>query len=627
MQRKFAFISAWKCQIYDKIGTYIKYLFQACNIPFIVVDTVADLRTYVNDHPNEHITVVYMFSYINVYTMPLAEVDYLMFVLDPEHNLDKAFRHHMDVIRRVVCGFITLTTIQDEYFKHHWPNIPIFHMFQGYVPYEDFFYIVDPSKKTVDVAAPGFEGYYGVSSDRCEVVQKLRAHGLIVNDKVAFESDLNKTIEYAKVYIYYPFDKRYVTWHGQRTLWALNKQICVVTTKSYDQKCEQFYSNNLFIHAPWDIDKFVDVVVDVVRSGRWKQAGIDGHKNFKQHYDALNLFQGPFYDWCLTMTNRKTCPNINAYFRFCIQPGARWFRFYFMPFLRLHFPDIIIVEPHELSKTQVHAILDGFNDPVARGILEYKNLPHLKIIIVSGEPYGTNHDFVHLIIDCKRDPNRLPKNVPWIYLPNYVMGFGERFHHPKQLLLPEGFSRQDAIEIMKTKTKFCAFLYSNPVPFRDQFFHDMAKYYKSADALGCCCNPNAKPRGETDRIAYDGMKETFYDTAVTKYEPYKFVIAFENSDILGYITEKLVNPVLARAIPIYFGAPDLFSDGVFNPKSIIHVRDFKNNEDCIQYIKKVDQDPELYLEYLQQPLFTNNKLPHYFDSDYLLPKFMEVFKK
>jgi len=309
----------------------------------------------------------------------------------------------------------------------------------------------------------------------------------------------------------------------------------------------------------------------------------------------------------------------------CIQHSARWFRFYIVPFILLHFPNVKFIEPNNMTKTNTHIVINGYNNPNCPEILRYKDEPNLKIILVTGEPYGCDFNFVHLIIDCKRDPNRLPKGVPWIYLPNYVMGFAERFHHPSQLLLPPNFSRKDALQLMAQKTKFCAFLYSNPVAFRDQFFHDMAKYYKPADALGCCCNPQSKPRCETDRLAYNGMIETFYDTAVTKYEPYKFVIAFENSDISGYITEKLVNPVLARAIPIYFGAPDIFSDGVFNPKSMIHVRDFPSYEACIAHVKKVDETPELYLDYLQQPLFVGNKLPHFFDSDYLLQKFIDVF--
>ena len=103
------------------------------------------------------------------------------------------------------------------------------------------------------------------------------------------------------------------------------------------------------------------------------------------------------------------------------------------------------------------------------------------------------------------------------------------------------------------------------------------------------------------------------------------VVAIENGRIDGYITEKLMNPVLARSVPIYLGAPDIFSDGVFNRKAMIHVADFPNYESCVAHIKKVDETPELYLQYLQEPLFANNKLPRYFDSGYLLNDFLRMF--
>jgi hypothetical protein len=41
------------------------------------------------------------------------------------------------------------------------------------------------------------------------------------------------------------------------------------------------------------------------------------------------------------------------------------------------------------------------------------------------------------------------------------------------------------------------------------------------------------------------VRDSFYDfdLAVDTYSQYKFVIAFENSAINGYFTEKIINPV------------------------------------------------------------------------------------
>jgi hypothetical protein len=313
----------------------------------------------------------------------------------------------------------------------------------------------------------------------------------------------------------------------------------------------------------------------------------------------------------------------NSHLRIMINSDAYWAKHYLLPFFLHHFPGVQIQDSGVLTN-KVHCIVDAYNSPHAQNIEQYRNIANLKIIIITGEPHGTTANFVHLIIDCKRDASLRPNGVPYIYLRFYVLSFAERvLAQPTDLLLS---SRFNAEEIMNSKTKFCAFMYSNPIGFRDELFDAFAKYYKSADALGSCRNADGKRRDETDRPTYDILIKTYYELAVEKYKPYKFVIACENTRIDGYVTEKLMNVVLARAVPIYLGAPDIFSDGIFNSKSMIHVADFESYEKCVEYVKKVDETPELYMQYIKEPLFIDNKLPKCFDSDYILSSILEMFK-
>jgi hypothetical protein len=315
----------------------------------------------------------------------------------------------------------------------------------------------------------------------------------------------------------------------------------------------------------------------------------------------------------------------NSHFKVLINRDADFFRMLLVPFFVKSFPGVQLQKPGKASD-HINLVVDAYHSSDARNVAKYKGVPHLKIILITGEPHGIDHSkagFVHLIIDCKRDPSLRPNGVPWVYLPFYVDSFAERLHHPHHVLLPDGFGKNDAIKIMNNKPKFCAFMYSQPVAFRDALFDAFARNYKSPDALGAC--RSNKQRSDTDRIEYHLLTRTYYESAVEKYKPYKFVIACENSRIAGYVTEKIVNPKLAHAVPIYLGAPDLFDDGVFNRKAIIHVADFKSYEDCVAYVKKVDESPELYLQYVQEPLFVGNKLPEYFRSDYLLPHVLRVF--
>jgi hypothetical protein len=52
------------------------------------------------------------------------------------------------------------------------------------------------------------------------------------------------------------------------------------------------------------------------------------------------------------------------------------------------------------------------------------------------------------------------------------------------------------------------------------------------------------------------------------YVGFKFHISMENTQLDGYVTEKLVNGALGGGVPIYFGALDVGK--YFNPKSFVH---------------------------------------------------------
>jgi hypothetical protein len=280
-------------------------------------------------------------------------------------------------------------------------------------------------------------------------------------------------------------------------------------------------------------------------------------------------------------------------------------------FFAKHISNTRIYEWHELNpKIYLHCMIVGTNSLAS---FQPHLKPYTKIVYISCEPEGfKGATFAHLVIDCKRFSSLLHPEKPFLYLPFYAMSFTERLAHPSELLTKKPLT---------TKSKFCAYMYSNPVPFRDSFYDALCKY-KPVDALGSC--RSNKPRNKTTRILYDPLIVTYYEDAIKQYEKYKFVIAIENSQLNGYITEKLVNPFLANSVPIYLGAPDVLSE-YFNPKAMIHVRDFKTYDDCVGFIKQVDQDKDLYEAYLNEPLFLNNELPPYFDSEYILPTFARVF--
>ena len=149
-------------------------------------------------------------------------------------------------------------------------------------------------------------------------------------------------------------------------------------------------------------------------------------------------------------------------------------------------------------------------------------------------------------------------------------------------------------EVLKTskRKKFCAAVISNCKSFyrfRLKFIEKLSKY-KKVDMGGKC-------------------KNNINSTIKNKIEflnNYKFSIAMENSNGDGYISEKIVDSFLAGTIPIYYG--DYMIEEFINPKSYILIKGDKDMDEKIEYIKKIDNDDNLYKYILKQKPIMINKI-------------------
>ena len=145
--------------------------------------------------------------------------------------------------------------------------------------------------------------------------------------------------------------------------------------------------------------------------------------------------------------------------------------------------------------------------------------------------------------------------------------------------------------------KNCCFVASNFAKKREKFWDVLKTKLDKCDEFG-------KIRG---RQPLDGDWKDLTDT----YSKYKFVIAMENVDKKGYITEKIINAYRAGAIPIYWGS-DRMIERIFNPDSFINLSDFENDEKCVEYICELANNPLKWLEIKNQPIFKNNIIPDVF---------------
>jgi hypothetical protein len=164
----------------------------------------------------------------------------------------------------------------------------------------------------------------------------------------------------------------------------------------------------------------------------------------------------------------------------------------------------------------------------------------------------------------------------------------------------------DARGILAAKSKFCCFIISNDkCRERNDFFNLLSKY-KHVDSGGRALNNIGRPVQNKLEFIKD----------------YKFVIAFENVSYPGYTTEKVFEPLQQHCVPIYWGDPLVGND--FNTKSFINCHQYASFDDAVTRIIEVDNNDDLYMQYLSEPMFKDNKLNEYVNNENILNRLDEI---
>ncbi len=195
----------------------------------------------------------------------------------------------------------------------------------------------------------------------------------------------------------------------------------------------------------------------------------------------------------------------------------------------------------------------------------------------------------YLKYDCARIFYTGENIDPDFNLVDYAMGFPDITYYDRYLRLPHYVLYPRACELAKKKPsmtdeeylgrKFCNYVISNAVSGPERLVMiDKLSSYKELASGGRYHNNVGGP--VADKIDFS--------------RGYKFSIAFENSSSRGYTTEKIMESFASETVPIYWGNPDIAKE--FNPDSFINCHDFDSFDDAVRFIKKVDEDDELYLK-------------------------------
>ena len=221
--------------------------------------------------------------------------------------------------------------------------------------------------------------------------------------------------------------------------------------------------------------------------------------------------------------------------------------------------------------------------------------------------------------DCARIHYEGENLSPDFNLYDYALGFPYITFDDRYLRLPHYVLYPEACEKALVKhtlsdeeykkhTKFCNYVISNALsaPDRSKMI-DVLESYKTVDSGGKYKNNVGGP--VADKIEFE--------------KKYKFTMAFENSSSNGYTTEKIMEAFAGATIPVYYGSPDIAKE--FNPKAFINCHDFNSFEDALEKIKEIDNNDDLFLSMVKEPVLSDDsQAKKYLDEDYLSDYLLKI---
>lgn len=247
--------------------------------------------------------------------------------------------------------------------------------------------------------------------------------------------------------------------------------------------------------------------------------------------------------------------------------------------------------------------------------VEYSNDPDYVFFSISG--------CEHLKYNCEKVFLTHEAAYPDFRWCDYAITFATDIASPRHLQLPNfavtiGYRTLERLKthhldvtdgMLKSKTRFCAYLASNgKAKARESIVDELSKY-KTVDSGGRHRNNIGRTLPPAENIDFLGSA--------------KFVVSGENSIAPGYVTEKIAFALLSHSIPIYWGDDSVTQ--YFNPKRFINARDFDSLDSLRKHVEKIDNSDDLYMQILSEPCLAENKLHPSLRKETLFDFFDGVF--
>ncbi len=159
---------------------------------------------------------------------------------------------------------------------------------------------------------------------------------------------------------------------------------------------------------------------------------------------------------------------------------------------------------------------------------------------------------------------------------------------------PRHYSNLLAPPVPAKRSRFCNFIFSSEPSIRTEFFFRLNEA-RPVDSVGRLLNNREwRPPDRAGKLAV--LRDS------------TFTIAFENQMSPGYVTEKLLEPLLVGSIPIYWGAAEAKDD--FNREAFIHAEDFDDFDSLIKRILRIANSPDEIAALSTAPRLKNARFPY-----------------
>lgn len=176
---------------------------------------------------------------------------------------------------------------------------------------------------------------------------------------------------------------------------------------------------------------------------------------------------------------------------------------------------------------------------------------------------------------------------------------------PKSVYIPYLALEQPVLrrpDVQKDKRYCCAFVYSNRVAIRENFFRSMRSKEATSYAFGRSMYTFDNPFVASNR---DGRSANN-----SQFQEFGFYIAMENTCLPGYITEKIGFAYNSGTVPIYWGDSDTVNR-FFHPESFIDVETYRDIDHATDTIVEIWRDKQKYQKYLDAPITRTKELDDY----------------